>query len=122
MALALAAVTCACQGEPTTSDKATVDDLRLRVEALEKRQADLADELRKSEAKIAAAAAMRPPAQERATYELDRTGKPPVDYPSKQRCEAARQVVLTEIARNSERARAQGAVFVSEPSVVCIPL
>ncbi|MGN6817997.1 MAG: hypothetical protein ACTHJR_04940 [Sphingomonas sp.] len=110
----------ACQPQQPSADKAELDDLRVRVRALEQGQDQIVNEIRADEAKAdAKPVAAEPPAM---TYELAGGKGPNRQYPTKARCEAAKAVLDEGLAISRRDAEAQGAIVVSQPTYMCVPL
>ena len=114
----------ACQPQPQNSS-AEIDALRARVSAIEKRQQET-DEATLKNRKTQAAVAQPDPPKVTMTFQL--VGRGAMDaagtkYPSRQRCEAARQVMLQDSMDRAEQDRARtGAIMVTSPIISCIPL
>jgi len=102
---------CACQQQPG-EDKATLDDLRVRVRVLEQGQQQIVDEMRANAKKVAAAAIV--PIPPPPSFKLMPTGN---TYSSKARCEAAR-----DIAQTARTESYGGAMVMGGAPIYCLPL
>ena len=112
-----------CQPDSRDSP-ANIDELSNRIEAVEHELDELSNHLDGSIAKAVPQRLVAPAPMEEG-YQL--VGRGAMDsagtkYPSKERCEAAKQVLIEDAAERAEQARRQGAVYSSIAAVSCIPL
>lgn len=110
----------ACQ-PPNDPDKATLDDLRLRVRVLEQGQEQIVAEMRRAEKKPAVERPLPAPTTESMAYELVGAGSTRRLYPSVARCEAARDAMQAVRDRANEGSGGSPRVIYPE-ALDCIPL
>ena len=115
LALVLSVTLAGCQ--PADTHKSDIEDLQLRVRVLEQGQEQIVEEMRASEAKVSAVPA--PPIM---NYQLEGGEAAPILYPSKTRCEAAREVKTQAAAEIRADELARGLNRLVKVSYTCVPL